>query len=218
LASTDRETSVVRPCHLSPFDYPHEPYGHPLEAITIGGGRGGCCHGSVFTSEAQQIGNREFGERRAILIVTRHPDLAGTFGNEIEVLNDVRHYALRAGCLWRRLREAMAGRVGQGHMEPIREAIRRLSRFGYAAKERALPAWKVAQLQIRARAAMVVAMVEAPTAARRADHHWLRAAVAEAGASVFKLAEVSRRKSLDTLRGYVRRVDLFREHAGAAFL
>jgi hypothetical protein len=25
-------------------------------------------------------------------------------------------------------------------------------------------------------------------------------------------------KSLDTLRGYVRRVDLFKEHAGAAFL
>jgi hypothetical protein len=41
---------------------------------------------------------------------------------------------------------------------------------------------------------------------------------AEAGASVWKLAEVSRHKSLDTLRGYVRRVDLFREHAGASFL
>ena len=41
---------------------------------------------------------------------------------------------------------------------------------------------------------------------------------AEAGASIFKLSEVSRHKSLDTLRGYVRRVDLFKEHAGAAFL
>jgi integrase len=41
---------------------------------------------------------------------------------------------------------------------------------------------------------------------------------AEAGASVFKLSEVSRHRSLDTLRGYVRRVDLFKEHAGAAFL
>ena len=39
---------------------------------------------------------------------------------------------------------------------------------------------------------------------------------AEAGASLFKLIEVSRHKSLDTLRGYVRRVDLFKEHAGAA--
>jgi hypothetical protein len=27
-----------------------------------------------------------------------------------------------------------------------------------------------------------------------------------------------RHKSMDTLRGYVRRVDLFKEHAGAAFL
>jgi site-specific recombinase XerD len=52
--------------------------------------------------------------------------------------------------------------------------------------------------------------------------HSLRAgfltSAAEAGASVFKLAEVSRHKSLDTLRGYVRRADLFKEHAGAAFL
>ena len=41
---------------------------------------------------------------------------------------------------------------------------------------------------------------------------------AELGASIWKLSEVSRHKSLDTLRGYVRRVDLFKEHAGAAFL
>jgi hypothetical protein len=30
--------------------------------------------------------------------------------------------------------------------------------------------------------------------------------------------EVSRHKSVDTLRGYVRRVDLFHDHAGATFL
>ena len=41
---------------------------------------------------------------------------------------------------------------------------------------------------------------------------------AESGASVWKMSEQSRHKSLDTLRGYVRRVDLFKEHAGAAFL
>ena len=41
---------------------------------------------------------------------------------------------------------------------------------------------------------------------------------AEAGAGIFKMMEVSRHKSVDTLRGYVRRSDLFREHAGAAFL
>jgi integrase len=33
---------------------------------------------------------------------------------------------------------------------------------------------------------------------------------AEAGASIWKLSEVSRHKSLDTLRSYVRRVDLFK--------
>ena len=41
---------------------------------------------------------------------------------------------------------------------------------------------------------------------------------AESGANIFKMAEVSRHRSLDTLRGYVRRVDLFKEHAAAAFL
>jgi integrase len=52
--------------------------------------------------------------------------------------------------------------------------------------------------------------------------HSLRAgfltSAAEAGASIWKMAETSRHRSLDTLRGYVRRVDLFKEHAGAAFL
>jgi hypothetical protein len=32
------------------------------------------------------------------------------------------------------------------------------------------------------------------------------------------MMNVSRHKSMDTLWGYVRRADLFREHAGAAFL
>jgi site-specific recombinase XerD len=41
---------------------------------------------------------------------------------------------------------------------------------------------------------------------------------AEAGASVFKMMEVSRHKSVDTLRGYVRRADMFKDHAGAKFL
>jgi site-specific recombinase XerD len=41
---------------------------------------------------------------------------------------------------------------------------------------------------------------------------------AEAGASVFKLMEVSRHKSMDTLRGYVRRAELLKDHAGETFL
>ena len=41
---------------------------------------------------------------------------------------------------------------------------------------------------------------------------------ADAGADVFKMADVSRHKSLDVLRGYVRRADLFKDHAGASFL
>jgi site-specific recombinase XerD len=52
--------------------------------------------------------------------------------------------------------------------------------------------------------------------------HSLRAgfltSAAEAGASVFKMMEVSRHKSVDVLSGYVRSANLYRDHAGAAFL
>jgi formate dehydrogenase assembly factor FdhD len=39
-----------------------------------------------------------------------------------------------------------------------------------------------------------------------------------AGASLFKMMDVSRHKSVDTLRGYVRDADAFRDHAGAGLL
>jgi hypothetical protein len=38
------------------------------------------------------------------------------------------------------------------------------------------------------------------------------------GASIFKMMDVSRQKSMDTLRGYVRDADFFRDHAGAGLL
>jgi integrase len=38
------------------------------------------------------------------------------------------------------------------------------------------------------------------------------------GASLFKMMDVSRHKSVDTLRGYVREADAFRDHAGAGLL
>jgi site-specific recombinase XerD len=41
---------------------------------------------------------------------------------------------------------------------------------------------------------------------------------AEAGADVLKMAEVSRHRSLDTLRRYVQRANLFKAHAGEGFL
>jgi integrase len=41
---------------------------------------------------------------------------------------------------------------------------------------------------------------------------------AQSGASIWKMAEHSRHRSLDTLRGYVRRVDLWKDHSGAGFL
>jgi integrase len=52
--------------------------------------------------------------------------------------------------------------------------------------------------------------------------HSLRAgfatSAAETGASILKIMETTRHKSVDVLAAYVRRVDLFKDHAGAAFL
>jgi hypothetical protein len=38
------------------------------------------------------------------------------------------------------------------------------------------------------------------------------------GASIFKMMDVSRHKSVDTLRGYIRDAELFKDHAGAGLL
>jgi site-specific recombinase XerD len=52
--------------------------------------------------------------------------------------------------------------------------------------------------------------------------HSLRAgfatSAAEIGASILKIMETTRHKSVDVLAAYVRRGDLFKDHAGAAFL
>jgi site-specific recombinase XerD len=52
--------------------------------------------------------------------------------------------------------------------------------------------------------------------------HSLRAgfltSAATNGASIFKMMDVSRHKSVDTLRGYVRDAELFKDHAGAGLL
>ena len=41
---------------------------------------------------------------------------------------------------------------------------------------------------------------------------------ASKGASLFKIMDTTRHKSVDTLRGYVRDADLFANHAGAGLL
>jgi hypothetical protein len=46
----------------------------------------------------------------------------------------------------------------------------------------------------------------------------LLTSAAARGASIFKMMDVSRHKSVDTLRGYVRDADAFRDHAGAGLL
>ena len=43
-------------------------------------------------------------------------------------------------------------------------------------------------------------------------------AAAARGASIFKLADQSRHKSMDVLRGYVRDAELFKNHAGEGLL
>jgi integrase len=52
--------------------------------------------------------------------------------------------------------------------------------------------------------------------------HSLRAgfltSAAQSGASAFKMMDVSRHKRMDTIRGYIRDSELFRDHAGMGLL
>jgi hypothetical protein len=52
--------------------------------------------------------------------------------------------------------------------------------------------------------------------------HSLRAgfltSAAKRGASIFKMMDVSRHRSVDTLRGYVRDAEIFKDQAGAGLL
>jgi hypothetical protein len=45
-----------------------------------------------------------------------------------------------------------------------------------------------------------------------------RTSAARAHATIFKMADQSRHKSLDVLRGYVRDAEAFEDHAGAGLL
>ena len=56
-----------------------------------------------------------------------------------------------------------------------------------------------------------------PVAALSAEPGFLTSA-AKRGASLFKMMDVSRHRSVDTLRGYVRDAELFQDHAGAGLL
>ena len=56
---------------------------------------------------------------------------------------------------------------------------------------------------------------------RSSERHSLRGGFitsAGTGAALLRIADQSRHKSLDVLRGYVRRADMFKDHAGAMFL
>lgn len=75
----------------------------------------------------------------------------------------------------------------------------------------------------RSVAAIVKARAEqAGLDASRFSGHSLRAgfltAAAASGATVWKMAEVSRHRKIETLRGYVRLAEQFKDHAGAAFM
>jgi site-specific recombinase XerD len=67
------------------------------------------------------------------------------------------------------------------------------------------------------KSARSLGLSEADFSAHSVRSGWITSAAAR-GASVFKMKEVSRHKSLDVLGGYVRDANLFRDHAGANLL
>ena len=86
-------------------------------------------------------------------------------------------------------------------------------------------AGKVSAARLRSKTVATIVKRHAKTLGldpRAFGGHSLRAgfltSAAARGASVFKMMDVSRHKSVDTLRGYVRDAELFRDHAGAGLL
>ena len=84
---------------------------------------------------------------------------------------------------------------------------------------------KVSARRLSARAVAEVVKAYARRAGFKAadfSGHSLRSgfltSAAARGASIFKMMDVSRHKSVDTLRGYVRDAELFKDHAGAGLL
>jgi hypothetical protein len=47
---------------------------------------------------------------------------------------------------------------------------------------------------------------------------WGLTSAAKRGASIFKMMDQSRHRSVDTLRGYVRDAEIFKDHAGTGLL
>jgi site-specific recombinase XerD len=84
---------------------------------------------------------------------------------------------------------------------------------------------KISARRLSARAVAELVKCYARRAGLRAadfSGHSLRSgfltSAAARGASIFKMMDVSRHKSIDTLRGYVRDAEMFRDHAGAGLL
>jgi integrase len=59
---------------------------------------------------------------------------------------------------------------------------------------------------------------DASTFSGHSPRSGLLTSAAGKGASIFKMMDVSRHKSVDTLRGYVRDAELFKDHAGTGLL
>jgi integrase len=98
---------------------------------------------------------------------------------------------------------------------PIFRQLARGGPAGFYALPAALSGHAVARI-VKRRAAMV-GLNPAQFAGHSLRSGFLTSA-AEAGDGVFKLMEVSRHRSVDTLSGYVRSADLFKGRAGSAFL
>ena len=92
--------------------------------------------------------------------------------------------------------------------------FRRLGKGGRVF-EQAISAHSIAQMVKRY--AKEAGLEAADISAHSLRAGWITSA-AEGGASVFKLREVSRHKSLEVLADYVRRADRFKDHAGAGLL
>ena len=124
-------------------------------------------------------------------------------GQEIAIYKGVRLRPVEAVKEW-----LEAAHLTEGHL--FRSLLK-----GNKVSEKSLSPFSISQ--IVKKYAALAGFVEGDFSAHSLRSGFITSA-AERGASLFKMMEVSRHKSVDTLQGYVRKAELFKDHAGSSFL
>ena len=192
-ATVDRLVAMLSQC-------PDTIKGKRDRALLALGFSGAFRRSELVALEVQDIEETEHGLR--VLIRRSKTDQEGR-GHEIAILRGARLRAVEALRDWLTAASIMSGTV-----------FRRVNKSDRVMAQ-ALAAESVADL-VKHYAAL--AGFDPASYAGHSLRAGFLTSAAEAGADVLRMMDVSRHKKVETVRGYIRRADAFKNHAGAGFL